>query len=248
MSRLLRAITVVIVLVVTVVTVVTAQFWLPLAVYGPMIAVSSVLGGHCRESPVLLLIKGEECSRSTESVITRENANEPVGNPPDCPLTHAMSFNNAAVFGELISKGAKPYLCKGFPDRIFERATNCQNNPAKARQIFAELERLGIRHTNANRLLISQAKGNCVPGIELSISQGADPNVESPEGLSALHYTTRVADDESIAATAALVRLGADPMRRTSRVDSAYVQAYERLHNVGNWSRLESAMTATMKN
>ena len=193
MSKPSRAI---IVLAVLVFTLATAPRWLPFAVYGPLIGLSWALGGHCRGSPVLLVLNGEECSRSTESVVTRENANEPVGSPPDCPLVYAMSFNNAIVFSELISKGAKPELCKGFPDRLFEAATNCKYAPAKAGQIFAELQRLGIRHTNANRLLISQAKENCVPGIELAVSQGADANVEGTEGLSALHYTTRVADAE----------------------------------------------------
>lgn len=234
---------IIIVLSVLVIAFATIPRWLPFAVYGPLIALSWTLGGYCKGPPILLQLAAEECSQSTESVVTRENANQPVGSPPDCPLVLAMSFSNAAVFSELISKGAKPELCKGFPDRFFEVATNCKYAPAKAEQIFAELQRLGIRHTNANRLLISQAKENCVPGIELAMSQGADANVEGPKGLSALHYTTRVADAESIAATAALVRLGADPRRRTSLADSAYVLARERLHDVENWKRLESAMT-----
>ncbi|STR45303.1 hypothetical protein [Iodobacter fluviatilis] len=242
MSKLSK---IIIVLAILAIVFVTVPLWLPVVAYGPLIVVSWALGGHCRDAPVLLLLKGEECSRSAESVVTRENANEPVGSPPDCPLVHAMSFNNSVVFSELISKGAKPALCKGGPDRVFEVAANCKHEPEKARQIFAELERIGVRHTDANRLLISQAKENCVPGIELAMMQGADANVVGVEGLAALQYTTRVADDESIAATAVLVRFGADPMRRPSQGNSVYVEARERLHNAGNWSRLESAMTTT---
>lgn len=216
-----------------------------MAVYAPLVAVSWMAGGHCNGSPILLLLSGEDCPNGSRPVITPENANDPVGASPDCGLVFAISANNAAVFNELLSKGAKPELCRGFPDRLFEVSVRCRNGPAETKEIFAVLERLGVRHANANRLLISQAKELCVPGMELAMLQGADANAESAEGLTALHYTTRFADSESISATAALVRLGADSMRKTSKADSAYVLARQQLSHVGNWPLLDSAMTGS---
>ena len=244
MSKVLRTIAI---LAAIAVAVVSAQFWVPIVVYGILYLETQALGGRCGGSPIILRLQGNgECRRSDESPVTRENANIPIGDPSECPLIYAVDFNNAVIFKELVSKGAKPNLCKGFPDEFFERMTNCRNDPAQAAQIFAELERLGVRATNSNRLLISQAKAKCVPGIELAVSQGADVNAEGLGGYLALHYTTQFADVESIVATAALVRLGADPMRRTAQNDAPYVQARERLHNVGNWARLESALAGSV--
>lgn len=233
----------IIILVIVTASFATTLFRMPYLLYVPLILVSKALGGHCDESPILMRIKEVDCKQNNDSAITTENMNNPVGSPPEYPLIHAVSFNNATVFKELISKGAKPALCEGFPDNFFEKMTNCKYDSKKSTQIFAEFERLGIRHTNANRLLISQAKENCVAGIELALSQGANANATDSKGLAALHYTTRVADIESITATAALVRLGADPMRSTTTTDSPYLLAKEHLHNVGNWKLLDSAMT-----
>lgn len=227
------------------VAVVSAPLWAPILIYGAFYLETKALGGRCGGSPIYLRIQGEQCGRSDESPVTRENANVPIGSPSACPLIYAVDYNNAAVFTELVSKGAKPSLCKGFPDALFERMANCKNDPVQAAQIFAELERLGVRATNPNRLLISQAKAKCVPGIELAVSRGADVNAEGADGYLALHYTTQVADVDSIMATAALVRLGANPMRRTAQNDAPYTLAHERLRHVGNWARLESALTGT---
>jgi len=240
MNKALRAI---IILAAIIIGLVTVSSWAPIVAYGPLIMVSKVLNGHCRGSPVYLRLAGAECGNSDESPVTRENANTPIGYPSECPLLAAVSFNNAIIVKDLITNGANPALCQGFPDAFFDRATNCSTDPKKAAEIFAELERLGIRTSNSNHLLMSQAKAKCVPGIELAVAQGADVNAGDHEGHLALHYTTQSTDDGSILATAALVRLGADPQRRNSTNDSPYAQARERLHTTGNWPRLESALT-----
>jgi hypothetical protein len=220
----------------------TAPFWLPLTVYGFLYLETQLLGGRCGGSPVGSYISNEECSRGSASPITTTNANKPIGSTAECPLLMAIGFANYKVFTELLEKRAEPKLCKGYPDRFFESLSNCKNDKEMAKQFLKWYQERGIEHSNPNRLLLSQARLECIPGIQLAVAQGANIEAETADGLNSLHYTTLNVSEESIQATVALVALKADPMKPTSKLESPYVIAERKLKAYGNWPRMESAL------
>lgn len=222
--------------------VLTAPGWLPVAVYGSLLVATQAAGGRCGGSAVLHYIKRNPCGDGTSPIVAAI-VDKPVGNPAECPVLQAVQFSNFEAFAELLGKGAQPTKCDGYPDRFFEYLrSHCSERPELAEQFLMTFDERRIVYSSADRLLLTQAEANCVPGIRLAVTRGASVHVESPEGYAPLHYTTRYAGEDSIRATAALVALGADPSRPTSKLEAPYDVARRRLQGVGNWSRLESAL------
>lgn len=215
--------------------------WAPFAVYGFLYAETILFGGRCGGSEVVHHIKRDSCIRDT-SPVTAKNANTPVGSPAVCPLVLAVVYENNKAFAELLSKGAVPSRCAGYPQQFFDALSNCKYRPQAAEDFLSQFARAGIAAPDPAWLLSEQARLNCVPGMKFAVSLGADVNSIDSEGRAPLHYTTQDATEESINATAALVALGADAKRPAPNLEAPYALAKNRLGRFGNWPRLEAAL------
>lgn len=227
-----------------VVLIFTSWLWGPIAVYGPQVLLSKLSGGHCAEGPVLAYIKGESCGDASTSLIDIKSANSYIGLPPECPLIVAIEHDNLQAFAKLISVGADPKQCKGYPNAFFDKLSvfSCEGNEEKISRLFDTYRQLGIEHLDPNELLRGQARKKCAPGVELALARGANPNFEGLDGLTPLHITTSIASESSILTTQLLIAKGANPHLATSTHLSPYASAQQRLHDAGNWPKLESVL------
>ena len=220
----------------------TAPIWAPIVIYGSQFVLTQAMGGKCGGSAVLHYIQRDSCMKG-ESPIIATVVDKPVGSPAMCPLLLSVQYANFSAFTELLSKGAQPPKCEGYPDRFFDYLDGfCWERPELAEQFLTTFDQQRITYSNVNQLLLKQASRNCVPGIRLAVARGASVHAEAPDGYNSLLYTTRDASEESIKATAALVALGAEPNRPSSKLDAPYDLAKRRLHDAGNWPRLDSAL------
>jgi hypothetical protein len=183
------------------------------------------------------------------SPFTPENVNQPLSSSKYCPLAAATLAGQIAVADELLSKGANPRLCNGYPKEFFEyvTASSCGNDPAKGREFFEFFKRAGIEPDDPQALLFMSAKGRCAPGIQLALSRGAKVNLEDTSGKSALHYVANSASDLSIEASRMLVEFGANPRLIVSSGETAFDQANRLASSAENWPKLKAALTGTTK-
>lgn len=195
---------------------------------------------YCVRSPFEAYIKGEGCLVGLYSPLTKDNANVIVGNTKYCALLLAFKHRNLEVAEELLSLGADPMRCSGYPDIFF--GNDCNHGPTQARRLYDIYRHAGIRHSDPQALLGKQALQHCIPGIELALSNGAVLNMADATGRTALHYATQDASEGAIATTAFLISLGGNPTLRIAGRRTAYEEAQLRLGAAGNWSKLEAAL------
>lgn len=199
---------------------------------------------QCPRGAVYSYLAGRPCHYGQGSPISSWNANSVVEGTNMCPLLWATRNANAEAIEELLTKGAKPALCEGYPSSFYKSAISvaCESNPYPFEPVLALLERKGLIDSSmANPLLLLSSKKVCVPGLHLALRLGADPNT-TENGYTPLHLVTGIASDRAIQAVQILVAAGANPDLSGPYGETAAVSAQRRLGDVGNWPRLKAAL------
>jgi hypothetical protein len=136
----------------------------------------------CEDKPVEAYIKGRKCTdkagNALPSPISRSSANDklPVLRG-GCALMGAMWFGRPDVFDELISNGAEPKRCVGYPSSLYNAATlACKENPEFANRYFSFLEKSGTLREYPQVLLYYASLSRCVEGVQLALRFGALAN------------------------------------------------------------------------
>jgi ankyrin repeat protein len=182
---------------------------------------------------------------SPSEIVTRQNANDSIGTK--CLLSVAWTYQRMDYFRELLTKGADPKRCGAdFSTEILGSIirTNCQPGLVSVSTKFQEMETLGIKATENQKLLGVAVEAACPEIVEKMIQKGADANYIDDRGFSLLNTAVMAGTtDRTIATVRVLVKLGADPNLPSPKTGTTPIQnARQSFASSRRWPELEAAL------